>query len=58
MSQKMVAKQSKYKKELAEFRERMDDAKKEGNNMLGRSFDLYDFILLCMFSAASFNRAT
>lgn len=35
MSQKLVAKQSKYKKELDEFRVRQEDAKKEGNNLLG-----------------------
>lgn len=34
MSQKLVAKQSMYKKELDEFRERIMDAKKEGNNLL------------------------
>ncbi|GMT28547.1 hypothetical protein PFISCL1PPCAC_19844, partial [Pristionchus fissidentatus] len=34
MSQRLVAKQSMYKKELDEFRERQEDAKREGNNML------------------------
>ncbi|VDM42143.1 unnamed protein product [Toxocara canis] len=34
MSQKLVAKQSMYRKELEEFRERIMDAKKEGNNLL------------------------
>eukprot|EP00080_Pristionchus_pacificus_P009434 PDM69454.1 oxa-1 [Pristionchus pacificus] len=34
MSQRLVAKQSKYKKELDEFRERQEDARREGNNML------------------------
>uniref|UniRef100_A0A1I7XGW5 DUF106 domain-containing protein n=1 Tax=Heterorhabditis bacteriophora TaxID=37862 RepID=A0A1I7XGW5_HETBA len=34
MSQRLVAKQSKYKKELDEFRQRMDDARNEGNNLL------------------------
>ncbi|VDK54386.1 unnamed protein product [Anisakis simplex] len=34
MSQKLVAKQSMYKKELDEFRDRIMEAKKEGNNLL------------------------
>ncbi|CAI4222203.1 unnamed protein product [Auanema sp. JU1783] len=34
MSQRLVAKQSQYKTELNEFRERMEEARKEGNNML------------------------
>ncbi|KAK6728507.1 hypothetical protein RB195_005880 [Necator americanus] len=34
MSQRLVAKQSKYKKELDDFRTRLEDARKEGNNLL------------------------
>ncbi|VDK43691.1 unnamed protein product, partial [Cylicostephanus goldi] len=34
MSQRLVAKQSQYKKELDEFRARLEDARREGNNLL------------------------
>ncbi|EYC24610.1 hypothetical protein Y032_0013g2003 [Ancylostoma ceylanicum] len=34
MSQRLVAKQSQYKKELDDFRTRLEDARKEGNNLL------------------------
>ncbi|TKR92805.1 hypothetical protein L596_007384 [Steinernema carpocapsae] len=34
MSQRLQAKQSKYKNELADYRDRMDEARKEGNNLL------------------------
>ncbi|KAK0425987.1 hypothetical protein QR680_009489 [Steinernema hermaphroditum] len=34
MSQKLQAKQSMYKKEISEFRDRIDDARREGNNLL------------------------
>ncbi|CAD6186357.1 unnamed protein product [Caenorhabditis auriculariae] len=34
MSQKLVAKQSRYRKELNEFKNRIEDARKEGNNLL------------------------
>ncbi|KHJ82320.1 inner membrane protein [Oesophagostomum dentatum] len=34
MSQRLVAKQSMYKKELDDFRARIEDARKEGNNLL------------------------
>lgn len=34
MSQKFVARQSKYKKELNEFRDRINDAKRENNTLL------------------------
>ena len=35
MSQRLVAKQQQFKPELDEFRQRIDEARKEGNNMLG-----------------------
>ena len=35
MSQKLVAKQSAYKPQLDEFRDRMEEARGEGNNALG-----------------------
>ncbi|MFH4984268.1 hypothetical protein AB6A40_010977 [Gnathostoma spinigerum] len=34
MSQRLIAKQSMYRKELAEFQERISDARREGNNLL------------------------
>ncbi|KAJ1373735.1 hypothetical protein KIN20_036230 [Parelaphostrongylus tenuis] len=34
MSQRLVAKQSQYKKELSDFRQRMESARLEGNNLL------------------------
>ncbi|KAK5980145.1 Inner membrane protein [Trichostrongylus colubriformis] len=34
MSQRLVAKQSRYKKELEDFRQRIQNARQEGNNLL------------------------
>lgn len=54
MSQRLVAKQSKYKKELDEFRTRLEDARKEGNNLLRKLlFMKFAFMVLYTSKVAS-----
>lgn len=47
MAQKSAALNSRYRKEIAEFRDRIQDAKAEGNNLLGKS--AHTFCFKCIF---------